>query len=221
MNSLLSITVDNAENSQHAFDALRAHFFHIQGRILSLKTATRHVAVGHLTSQIIHEHLLLLHLVFTNAINALDRTSVDILTEAHGLLLEIVQANEIGGPLRVIKALEDSRDRFSVSLLSYTFICLLIPCSLLQTMFHNVMPERIGGAVGRTQMKMTCHLLKLSTSYNVGSSNIRTSIHVIVQDLPMSSSSVKTVPPVRMARSLRIDLRLSPNPGALTATTWS
>ncbi|RUS21669.1 hypothetical protein BC937DRAFT_91907 [Endogone sp. FLAS-F59071] len=35
----------------------------------------------------------------------------------------------------------------------------------------------------------------------------------------MSSSSENTVPPVRIARSPRIDLRLSPNPGALTAAT--
>ena len=37
----------------------------------------------------------------------------------------------------------------------------------------------------------------------------------------MLSSSVNTVPPVRMAKSPRMDLRLSPNPGALTAATYS
>ena len=37
----------------------------------------------------------------------------------------------------------------------------------------------------------------------------------------ISSSSVKTVPPARIAKSPRMDLRLSPKPGALTAATWS
>ena len=37
----------------------------------------------------------------------------------------------------------------------------------------------------------------------------------------ISSSSVKTVALVRTPRSPRMDLRLSPKPGALTAATWS
>ena len=50
---------------------------------------------------------------------------------------------------------------------------------------------------------------------------VEPSISKVARSSLMSSSSLMTVSPVRMAKSPRIDLRLSPKPGALTAATCS